>query len=236
MCQFFRHDHTNTIFHHHKTLDPPLETGMIKQQCLEAFNNGWDTTYSNAFRERALAYQKKSVFDDPPRKNVLLLTCMDQRLLDDTVHFMNELNLENRYDQVALAGGSMKLNQRKLTWDRVFFDHLDAAMDVLKRPIKDIFLFEHLDCGAYKELHYKESVQKAYTNADRKGQFKYHKTELRKFAKKVTKHIKDKQQHSKGKTWDDIRVSCFVMDLLGHVVQLDVGKGESDRFKECCNP
>lgn len=42
-----------------------------------------------------------SVFDDPPRKNALLLSCMDQRLLDETVQFMNELNLHNRYDQVT---------------------------------------------------------------------------------------------------------------------------------------
>lgn len=47
--------------------------------------------------------QMESVFDDPPRKHVMLLSCMDQRLLDETVRFMNALNLHNRYDQVALA-------------------------------------------------------------------------------------------------------------------------------------
>ena len=30
-----------------------------------------------------------SEFDGPPRSNVLMLSCMDQRLLDYTVRFMN---------------------------------------------------------------------------------------------------------------------------------------------------
>ncbi len=44
---------------------------------------------------------------NPPRKHVFLLSCMDTRLLDDTAHFMNGLNLENRYDQVIFAGSAI---------------------------------------------------------------------------------------------------------------------------------
>ena len=36
-----------------------------------------------------------------PRKHVLLLTCMDVRLIDNTVTYMNSLNLTNRYDAAA---------------------------------------------------------------------------------------------------------------------------------------
>ncbi len=40
----------------------------------------------------------------PPRKNVLLLSCMDLRLIDDLVPFMEGDNLSNRYDQLVFAG------------------------------------------------------------------------------------------------------------------------------------
>ena len=92
------------------------------------------------------------VLDDPPRKNVLLLSCMEQRLLDETVRFMNELNLHNRYDQVALAGGAMGVQQLpkrpsdpSATWWATFTAHLSTAIDELHRPIKDVFLLDHLD-------------------------------------------------------------------------------------------
>ncbi len=101
----------------------------------------------------------------PPRKQVLLLSCMDQRLLDDTVSFMNSYNLANRYDQVVFAGaalGVMRLNSppvvgdpaaRHSAWKDVFFHHLQVAIDVLGRKIKDIFILEHRDCGAYEHFH-----------------------------------------------------------------------------------
>lgn len=197
-------------------------------------------------------HRSASVFEDPPRKNVLLLSCMDQRLLDDTVRFMNGLNLQNRYDQVALAGGAMgahRLNPPTSVWLPVFFEHLKAAIDVLHRPIKDVFLFEHLDCGAYKYLHPDPDVQSRYTCADLSTMREIHRGELIEFAWVVTRFIEDQRQlaeaefdamrkkygeesecwsrikdsaREKADAWTDIRVSYFVMDLCGEVTQLDV--------------
>jgi hypothetical protein len=104
---------------------------------------------------------------------VLLLTCMDLRLLDNIARFMNELNLQNRYDQVIFAGAAMGAGQvkskvsgspKKLPWKNVFFDHLATAINELKREIKDIILLEHLDCGAYKKLHPDPIVREQYTD------------------------------------------------------------------------
>lgn len=214
-----------------------------------------------------------SVFDDPPRKNVLLLTCMDQRLLDDTVKFMNRLNLHNRYDQVALAGGAMgalrlpdpDLPEHK-RWQGVFQNHLEAAIDTLHRPIKDVFLLDHLDCGAYKYLHPEDDVKENYQNATLCGMIPIHQCELSRFASEVRQFIEYKRQmaendynaaHSacepndrdkkrkeekscwsytseliltKIEDWSRIRVSYFVMDLLGEVRQLDVPEGQRDTF------
>lgn len=141
-------------------------------------------------------HRQASVFCDPPRKNVLLLSCMDQRLLDDTVKFMNSLNLQNRYDQIALAGGAMgalKLPDHNLPneerWRAVFFLHLEKAINALHRPIKDVFLLEHLDCGAYKYLHPEDHVKDAYLCADRDGMVELHRHELNEFAFDVMRFI-----------------------------------------------
>lgn len=106
----------------------------------------------------------QSLLDDPPLKSVLLLTCMDLRLMDNIVHFMDRMNLQNRYDHLTLAGSSMGANRLHanvpanggsidLPWSAVFFQHLVTAIEGLGREIGDIFLLEHLDCGAYKALH-----------------------------------------------------------------------------------
>ncbi len=202
-----------------------------------------------------------SVFDDPARNKVLLLTCMDQRLLDDTVRFMNALNLHNRYDQVALAGGTMgvqRLNPPSSVWQPVFFDHLHAAIDVLHRQIKDVFLFEHLDCGAYRYLHPDTTIRDRYSNADRLVMTEIHRNEARKFAWEVADFINTQRRlhetdfraarescgadsdcwdrvkesaKQKVDAWTNIRVSYFVMDLLGEVTQLDLPAGQRAAFE-----
>jgi hypothetical protein len=225
----------------------------------------------NKQKDTPITTQKTSVFDDPPRKNVLLLSCMDQRLLDDTVRFMNALNLHNRYDQVALAGGAMgvfQLPNRKLPeekrWQGVFQAHLAAAINDLARPIKDVFLLDHLDCGAYKYLHPDHNIRTKYQDASLCDMIPLHQTELSSLAAEVEefiafqrqsaenefnaahdaceRHGADNRQNEenpcwnyvsklarkKVEAWSGIRVSYFVMDLLGNVRQLDVPHGQSD--------
>lgn len=169
-----------------------------------------------------------SVFDDPPRKNVLLLSCMDQRLLDDTVRFMDELNLQNRYDQVALAGGAMGVHRLpdkpphpSGAWWEVFTTHLSAAINKLHRPIKDVFLLDHLDCGAYKELHPVEKIKKEYPEASVVRMRELHADELSALAWRVHKFCKTQYGSTNDKAWEHIRVSCFIVDLRGQVTQLD---------------
>lgn len=210
-------------------------------------------------------YQKTSVFDDPPRKNVLLLSCMDQRLLDETVHFMNFLNLQNRYDQITLAGAAMGVHRlpkvvshSDAKWWKVFTDHLSTATNKLHRPIKDVFLVDHLDCGAYMELHPDDKIKEAYKTATLDEMWKMHEFELRGLAQRVQVYCDDqlrkadnefeatkkacgkvkkcwsrieKDEEEKAKGWKNIRVSCFIMDINGNVTQLDVPKGEQATLK-----
>lgn len=177
-------------------------------------------------------YGWKSVYEEPPRKHVLLLSCMDQRLLDDTVRFMNRLNLHNRYDQLTLAGAAMGariMPGPKSLWRSVFFTHLSAAIDVLHRDIQDIFLVEHLDCGAYKYLHPDLSVRKRYyhDSADLSILYPYHYEEASLFAKEIEAYCQEQQDDAKSdpasrvKDWKNIRVRLFLMDLLGNVMEFD---------------
>lgn len=86
-----------------------------------------------------------------------------RRLLDDTVLFMESYNLTNRYDHIALAGAALGVNTRitpedrhgqpaNSSWNDVFFDHLAIAVNLLGRKISDVFILEHRNCGAYKQL------------------------------------------------------------------------------------
>jgi hypothetical protein len=88
-------------------------------------------------------------------KNVLLVTCMDLRLLDDVVHFMDGENLTNRYDQFISAGASLSLSRPGSDQDdtfaacrHAFYDHLELA--VALHEVKYVYIIEHMNCGAYR--------------------------------------------------------------------------------------
>lgn len=42
-----------------------------------------------------------------------VVACMDFRLVDDCVHFMNSIGYNNNYDQFVLAGASLGFSQDK---------------------------------------------------------------------------------------------------------------------------
>lgn len=81
----------------------------------------------------------------------LLLSCMDYRLIDDTVRYMDGRGLTNQYDHVILAGASLGvLNNQFKNWGKTFWDHLKVSIDL--HHIKKVILMDHRDCGAYKVI------------------------------------------------------------------------------------
>jgi carbonic anhydrase len=180
-------------------------------------------------KKKSTPAKTPDVFETPPRKNVMLLSCMDQRLLDDIVRFMNELNLHNRYDQVIFAGAAMgaarlgtplfEPDADKLPWKRVFFDHLITAIEGLDRPVSDIFLLEHADCGAYGKLHPVENIQKKYKACDHlDGWRPFHHAEATAFAQEVIAFCRTRTK--KIDVWEKIQVWSLLMDLRGNVETL----------------
>jgi len=80
--------------------------------------------------------------------DVLLLSCMDYRLVDDTARYMDGRGLANNYDHVILAGASLGAVSEKLNWGKTFWDHLDIAIKL--HQIKKVVVLDHKDCGAYR--------------------------------------------------------------------------------------
>jgi hypothetical protein len=179
----------------------------------------------------ALSTAVDTIFVNPPRKHVFLLSCMDQRLLDNIVHFMNKLNLQNRYDHLTFAGAAMGALHGEspwktpgaVKWKEVFFDHLTTAINSLKREIRDIILLEHLDCGAYKVLHSKADVKEQYdAETDVRKLVHFHSKEAWAFKQLVDQYCLDMVTHAKTpefarENWKKMRVHCLYMDLVGEV-------------------
>lgn len=108
--------------------------------------------------------------------DIMLLTCMDFRLIDDTVYVLNNLGIRNKYDEFILAGSSLGYNTslgydnngeqisvngnltKTDTWSNVFNTHIELAISLHK--IKYVYIIDHLDCGAYKSWYGSTNVTK----------------------------------------------------------------------------
>lgn len=87
----------------------------------------------------------------------LVLSCMDLRVVDDVVKYLNEtLKLENEFDLVAMAGASLGASTPlKPHWQALFWDHVDLAIGL--HQVKEVIIVEHQDCGAFKAFDAPES-------------------------------------------------------------------------------
>jgi carbonic anhydrase len=107
----------------------------------------------------------------PPKKYVLVLSCVDARLLDDLVRFLDHDNLTNRYYHVTLPGTALGLTKRIeedaedeclllqfSRWRQTFIDQVKAAVILTEGKITDIYIVQHEDCGAFRVYIGKDST------------------------------------------------------------------------------
>ena len=81
--------------------------------------------------------------------DVLLLSCMDYRLMDELAAYMDSRGLKDAYDHVILAGASLgALADKRPGWGRTFFEHLDVAIQL--HQVRKVMVIDHKDCGAYR--------------------------------------------------------------------------------------
>lgn len=146
----------------------------------------------------------------PPRGNVLLLSCMDARLIDELEAMMGRDNLDNRYDHVVLAGASLGALQTVYPgWRTTFFEHLALAIGL--HNVKDIYIVEHRNCGAYREFLKKDYGDTPQDQLREEHDHREHALRLR----------DDILEWAAGQTPAlQLGVRCFLMDLRGEVTIL----------------
>lgn len=149
----------------------------------------------------------------PAHGPVLLLSCMDPRLLDDTLHFMNHDNLTNRYDHVILAGSALGAVGGNLPqfehWRKTFWDHVAGAVEL--HNIEDVYIIEHRHCGAYHKI-FKVAPEFGDTPEEMAAEAELH----LQYAEQLTNELH---------TWSEthhhpLRVRSFLMDVRGRVAPL----------------
>ena len=92
--------------------------------------------------------------------DALLLSCMDYRLIDDLVRFMDSKGLTDKYDHVILAGASAGATAEKFSsWNQTFWSHLQVAIDLHK--VHKVIIVDHRDCGAFKIAYGEEHTKDA---------------------------------------------------------------------------
>jgi hypothetical protein len=130
--------------------------------------------------------------------DILLLTCMDYRLVREVSDYMHGRGLSHKYDHIILAGASLgAVTEVKTEWNHEFWDHVQVAKDL--HHIKKIMVIDHRDCGAYKVF-----LGKDY-GADPVAEKQIHSETLRKLAALV------KEKHP------DLEVELLLMSLDGSV-------------------
>jgi len=132
------------------------------------------------------------------KADVLLLCCMDYRLIDETERYMSGRGLRNKYDEVILAGASLgALTEKFPAWNKTFWEHLDVAIDL--HGIHKVIVIDHRDCGAYKVVLGEDFAK------DPAKETKIHALKLN----ELKKQINAKQPK--------LEVELFLMDLSGKV-------------------
>ncbi|CAK0774317.1 carbonic anhydrase [uncultured Gammaproteobacteria bacterium] len=86
----------------------------------------------------------------------VVLSCMDYRLVDKTVEYLDHLDhMKGEYDHIVLAGASLGVVIDKWpAWAQTFWDHIQIAIDL--HHVKDVVVIDHRDCGAYKVVYGKD--------------------------------------------------------------------------------
>lgn len=157
-----------------------------------------------------------------PKKNILVISCIDLRLTDNLLDFLHFDNLTNRYDHFALAGTSVSTGATReehkdlfkkkalkqfnsfIHWKQCLYNHIEIAMELHK--IEDIYIVEHEDCGAYKEF----LIDGNFVSRD--DEVQCHK----KFAMALSKELQSLY---------NLNVHCFMIDIRGNVQLLDTATG-----------
>lgn len=134
------------------------------------------------------------------KAKAIVITCMDFRLIDDAVKYLDSIGYNNNYDEFILAGASLGYNQTKYdTWAETLNNHIELAESL--HEIKEIIVIDHISCGAYKLLYNRESIP-------RDEEIKLHAKNFKAFKKSI------------GQKYPQFKVTTLLMDLDGKILNV----------------
>jgi carbonic anhydrase len=133
--------------------------------------------------------------------DILLLTCMDYRLMEETEKYMVRRGLKHKYDHIVLAGGALGAVTDKFPeWNKTFWDELGLAIDL--HHVHKVMLMDHRDCGAYKQIFEEDFAKHP------KKETEIHTAQL----KKLKEQINNK--------YEKLEVELLLMNLKGKVEKI----------------
>jgi len=90
----------------------------------------------------------------------MCMTCIDFRLINEAVEYLNNQGYLDLYDEFLLAGASLgyntslnRVNENFSGWNKIFDDHVDISYILHK--ISEIIIIDHMDCGAFQKQYNK---------------------------------------------------------------------------------
>ena len=156
-----------------------------------------------------------------PRHNLILLSCMDMRLMNELTAFMDRDNLTNRYDHLVVAGAGLglvhgKTDKKYKSWWKGFRLQVEAAIALGHKP-EDLYIVEHRSCGAYKLLLGKDFGDDPTAQVEER---RLHQEYAQKCAKRIQAYCKSAPPIN-NEPFPHFKITTFLMDLRGDLEHLD---------------
>jgi len=131
--------------------------------------------------------------------NALVISCMDYRFVNDSVHFFNRIGFKDDYNKFSLAGASLGYNQTQFPeWRETCNKHIELAQQL--HDINEVIVMDHMDCGAYRILYDDPTMSK-------QEEYTLHKKNLKKFKSMINEKF------------PSLKVTTLLMDVDGSVMQ-----------------
>jgi len=138
---------------------------------------------------------------DTRQPEVVVLTCMDHRLVHHVAGILNARGLQGRWDQLVLAGASLGVTQTlHPEWGQTFWTHLALSMDL--HAVHTLIIVDHMHCGAAHLLF-------PDTRHDRAAERAVHRSSMTDLADAVRTQF------------PSLRVETMLIDISGKVLHTD---------------
>ncbi|ACT92074.1 carbonic anhydrase [Dyadobacter fermentans] len=170
-----------------------------------------------------------------PHKNVLVISCIDLRLTDNLLEFLEAENLHNRYDLFSIAGTSLCISatqehkyinnfeEQAQHWRKTLLEHVKIAAQL--HLIEDVYIIEHEDCGAYK------TYLDTGGNTGKPGEMQCHRSFAENLASEIMKtdyfYASSKKVTEKPSTLNEVKIDqlklnvhAFFMNVTGKVFHI----------------